>query len=581
MKNFNVSFPITSVILSGNLLLLSPVLAQENLNSKALGEESFSNSHVIFTPFVSQLSSNNELPLVTSNSEPKVEETPVQPIERLYSDAPPEVDENITNVYQLQDVTPEHWAYEALRNLVERYRCISGLPGEKFNGNRAISRDEFAAGLNTCLISIGRLIESLNNKFTQKEDLLLIERLKSEFATELQNITAKIDNLEQRENFLKEHQFSPTTVLRGKVDFYLISAFGDKKAVSPGSQSRKKVENNPTLSGQTILNFDTSFTGKDRLRTQLIAGNVNNVGLGVTGTEMTLLSGPINTGNNLKLGTLFYEFPLGKRGIIAIAPIADYPTRLFPAFNPVNSISNFGAESAIYDFAFGSGGIIYYNFTDKLAGGISYLTSSGSDVKEGLFNGQYTVLTQVSYTPSEKFGMAFTYGHYYAPEPGSTINVTGSKGSIFAQLPFGASTATSSNAFGLQFTYKLSPKLILGGWATYFNAKAEASPSVSGLNGFRGSQADIWSWALTAFLADLGKAGSQLSFVFGMPPKVMRNDVFAREDRDTSLHLELSYRYPMTDRIFITPGFLLITNPEHNAANPPVWIGLIRTSFSF
>ncbi|WP_226592201.1 carbohydrate porin [Microseira wollei] len=60
-----------------------------------------------------------------------------------------------------------------------------------------------------------------------------------------------------------------------------------------------------------------------------------------------------------------------------------------------------------------------------------------------------------------------------------------------------------------------------------------------------------------------------------------QNDVFAREDRDTSLHFELSYRYQMTDIIFITPGFLVITNPEHNAANPPVWIGLSRTSFTF
>jgi len=546
MKNLNVSFSLTSVILSCHLLNLSPVLAQTNLNS-----------------------------------EPKVEETPSEQIERLYSDASPELEENITNVHQLQDVTPDHWAYEALRNLVEKYHCISGFSGGNFNGNRAMTRYEFAAAFNTCLLSIRGLIESLNNRFPQKEDLVVIERLQAEFATELQNITAKIDNAEQRVTFLEGHQFSPNTVLRGTVDFYLISAFGDKKAVSPGSHSREELENNFTLSGQTVLNFDTSFTGKDRLRTQLIAGNVNNVGSGVTGTDMTLLSGPINTGNNVKLGTLFYEFPIGKRGIIAIAPVADFPTRIFPAFNPVNSISNFGAESPIYDFAFGSGGIIYYNFTDKLAGGISYLTSSAGDLKEGLFNGQYTVLTQISYTPSQQFGMAFTYGHYYAPEPGSTINVTGSKGSIFAQLPFGASTATSSNAFGLQFTYKLSTKLILGGWVSYFNAKAEASPSVSGLNGFRGDRAEIWSWALTAFLADLGKAGSQLSLVFGMPPKVMKNDIFTREDRDTSLHFELSYRYPMTDRIFITPGFLVVTNPEHNAANPPVWIGLIRTTFTF
>ena len=66
-----------------------------------------------------------------------------------------------------------------------------------------------------------------------------------------------------------------------------------------------------------------------------------------------------------------------------------------------------------------------------------------------------------------------------------------------------------------------------------------------------------------------------------MPPKVTNNDVFERVDRDTSLHFELSYTYPLNDRIFITPGFLVITNPEHNADNDTTWIGLMRTSFSF
>ncbi|MFB2937102.1 iron uptake porin [Aerosakkonemataceae cyanobacterium BLCC-F154] len=568
MKNLNLSFSLTSAILGGNLLILSPVIGQTNLNSNPIEEASLSNS--------------GGLPLVTYNPESE-EETTIEKIEKLYSGPPPvldDLDETITNVNQLLDVTPGHWAYQALQSLIEKYRCISGSPGRNFNGNRAMTRYEFAAGLNACLTSIRRLIESFNNQFPQKEDLLVIERLQAEFATELKNITAKIDNVEQRVAFIEGHQFSPTTVLRGSANFGLISTFGDRKAVSPGIRSREKLDDEVTLSGAVVLNFDTSFTGKDRLRTQLVAGNTNNFGRGVTGTEMSRLL-TINTGNNIRLGTLFYQFPLGKRGVIAIAPIADFPTRIFPAFNPVSSISNFGAESPIYSFAFGGGGVIYYNFTDKLAGGISYLSDSLSNVSEGLFKGQYTVLSQISYTPTEQFGFAFTYGHYYAPEPGITNNITGSKGSVFGQFPFGTSTATSSNAFGLQFTYKISPKLILGGWVSYFNAKAEASPSVSGLNGFRGAQAEIWSWALTAFLADLGKTSSQLSFVFGMPPRVISNDVFGREDRDTSLHFELSYRYPVTDRIFIIPGFLVVTNPEHNAANPPIWVGLIRTSFSF
>ena len=66
-----------------------------------------------------------------------------------------------------------------------------------------------------------------------------------------------------------------------------------------------------------------------------------------------------------------------------------------------------------------------------------------------------------------------------------------------------------------------------------------------------------------------------------MPPKVTNNDVIEREDKDTSLHFELSYRYRLTDRIFITPGFLVITNPEHNANNDTTWVGLMRTSFKF
>ncbi|WP_333136234.1 MULTISPECIES: hypothetical protein [unclassified Microcoleus] len=150
--------------------------------------------------------------------------------------------------------------------------------------------------------------------------------------------------------------------------------------------------------------------------------------------------------------------PVGKRGKVAIAPLADFPTRIFPALNPVSSISNLGAESPISSLAFGTGAVVYYNFTDKIAAGVSYLTTSGSNPVEGLSGGQYTALTQLTYTPSNRLAIAFTYGHYYAPEPGSTVNVTGSKGSRFAQLPFGESTATFSNAYGLQSTYKLSNK---------------------------------------------------------------------------------------------------------------------------
>ncbi|BAZ49000.1 carbohydrate-selective porin OprB [Nostoc sp. NIES-4103] len=574
MKKLDVPFTITSVILSVNLLTLWPVLAQTDLDANSPGEKPLTNIQDF------QLSSQNQLTSVNSIEERPTDETLQAQSQQLDINAPPDLDE-IVNFNQLEDVTPDHWAYEALRNLVEKYQCISGDGERNFNGNRAMSRYEFAAALNNCLLKVGRSIYSLDNKFANQEDLAVFQRLQAEFSQELQSITAKIDQLEDKTAFIQERQFSTTAVLRGAVVFNLVSGSGDKRAVTSGSNPTGDLTANTTLSALSTLTIDTSFTGKDRLRTQLLTGNVNNYGSSVTGTNMTRLTGAVNTGNNVILGSLLYQFPIGDRGTLAITPTADFPTRIFPPLNPISSISNFGAESPIYSFAFGSGAIAYYQFSDTIAAGITYLSSSGNFPNQGLFDGQYSALTQVTYTPSKKIGIAFTYGHYYAPEPVASINVTGNKGSEFAQFPFGRNTATSSDAFGLQFTYRLTNKLILGGWTSYFNAHAEGSPSVSRVNGSSGADADIWSWAVTASLVDVGKLGSQFSFVFGMPPKVTNNDVAARRDQDTSLHFELSYRYPLTNRIFITPGFLMITNPEHNAANDTVWVGLVRTAFLF
>ena len=59
--------------------------------------------------------------------------------------------DQVTSVSQLRDVSPTDWAYEALRSLVERYGCIVGYPDRTYRGNRALSRYEFAAGLNACM----------------------------------------------------------------------------------------------------------------------------------------------------------------------------------------------------------------------------------------------------------------------------------------------------------------------------------------------------------------------------------------------------------------------------------------------
>ncbi len=62
----------------------------------------------------------------------------------------------LRSVQQLRDVDPTNWSYEALKNLVERYGCIVGYADRTYRGERALTRYEFAAGLNACLESLER-----------------------------------------------------------------------------------------------------------------------------------------------------------------------------------------------------------------------------------------------------------------------------------------------------------------------------------------------------------------------------------------------------------------------------------------
>jgi hypothetical protein len=64
----------------------------------------------------------------------------------------------VTSVSQLSDVRPTDWAFQALQSLVERYGCIAGYPDRTYRGNRAITRYEFAAGLNACMDRVNELI---------------------------------------------------------------------------------------------------------------------------------------------------------------------------------------------------------------------------------------------------------------------------------------------------------------------------------------------------------------------------------------------------------------------------------------
>src|SRR6476661_8458347 len=130
----------------------------------------------------------------------------------------------VTSVSQLSDVRPTDWAFQALQSLVERYGCIVGYPDGTYRGNRALTRYEFAAGVNACLDNITKLIGSTGNLVT-RDDLAILQRLQEEFAAELATLRGRVDGLEARTAELEANQFSTTTKLSGEAVFAVSDTF--------------------------------------------------------------------------------------------------------------------------------------------------------------------------------------------------------------------------------------------------------------------------------------------------------------------------------------------------------------------
>lgn len=119
----------------------------------------------------------------------------------------------VTSVSQLRDVQPTDWAFSALQSLVERYGCIAGYPDGTYRGDHPLSRYEFAAGLNACLDRVNEFIATATSDLVAREDLITLEKLQAEFATELAAVRGRVNNLEARTAEITANQFSTTTKL--------------------------------------------------------------------------------------------------------------------------------------------------------------------------------------------------------------------------------------------------------------------------------------------------------------------------------------------------------------------------------
>ncbi|QFS47129.1 iron uptake porin [Nostoc sphaeroides] len=510
----------------------------------------------------------------------------------------------VTSVSQFSDVQPTDWAFQALQSLVERYGCIAGYPNSTYRGNRALTRYEFAAGLNSCLDRVNELIATATADLVTKQDLATLQRLQEEFSAELATLRGRVDGLEARTAELEANQFSTTTKLVGEAIFNVSQPFGDTRALTNGGGStaaRTDLDSNTTFSDRVRLNLYSSFTGKDQLQIRLNAGNIAQLDGGststtnprpnITGTSMTRLGFDGDNGNSVVIDKVNYAFNFSDALRVKIDASGGELYENVNTFNPDfassgrGALSRFGRFSPIYRQGQGGAGLtVTFNPGGPISLTGAYLarTANNPTDNNGLLDGDNAIFGQLSFQPTKAFNVGLTYARSYQTNNFNNTtnnNLFQGTGSAFANNPFGPDTATESNNYGVQATFQLSSALAISGWGGYTTADARTGGNV-------GRDADIWYWAGSLALKDFGGEGNVLGVIFGQPPKVTGGsikDVANNVDRDddTSYHLEGLYKFKLSDNIQITPGVLVIFNPEHNDANDTIYVGTLRTTFTF
>ncbi|MEH2231443.1 MAG: iron uptake porin [Nostoc sp.] len=525
----------------------------------------------------------------------------------------------VTSVSQLSDVQPTDWAFQALQSLVERYGCIAGYPNQTYRGNRAMTRYEFAAGLNACLERINELIATATGDLVKKEDLATLQKLQEQFAAELATLRGRVDAVEARTAELEANQFSTTTKLNGEVIIAGVGASGG----APNDS-----DPNIILVNRVRLNLTTSFTGKDSLITGLQAYNFLGgatgegslqQGLGLASPLLSASSARtsfepqfpglnVNTlssvgANSVQLYKLLYVFPVANK-LTLFAGTAAETSDAFPVITPFygegqESISRFAGLNPVLRVSGGTSGTglasaagFIFNISPNLDLRALYGSVnanlpeksaneavpgvSTTPLGAGLFSGSSIIATQLTFKPIPALDIGLNYAHSY-----HEINIlaTGLVSSDIGALA-GVATGTplTLNSVGGTVTWRLSPKIALSGYGAAIFVDA-ASNSVDASTTFT-------SWMAGVHFRDLFKSGNTAGILFGQP--LFRSDTGGSaqltptgDNRATPYHLEAYYRLQVSDNISITPGAFVLFNPEGNGNNETTTVGVLRTTFTF
>lgn len=546
--------------------------------------------------------------------------------------------EQVTSVSQLSDVKPTDWAFQALQSLVERYGCIVGYPNQTYRGNQALTRYEFAAGLNACLDRVNELITAGTADLVKKEDLVALQRLQEEFAAEVAALRGRVDALDVRTTTLERQQFSATTKLNALVSFNLSRAFASDavkaegvpvpnslpaarlalRSPNPATGNLEPLvtttDDDPstTLSYSAYLILSSSFTGRDTLTTILAAGNgsppasvYSSAGFASTFGVPYADSNPVNplAASQVGLFELKYSFPLGDAVNVIVGPrilgfrhfdINNY-TNVVSGASGLNSYQSTLANNGLS----GAGAIVSWNVTPQLLFQAGYLgrndaslqyfgTSDGpANPLRGLFNGSYSALAELTYSPTSNVNLRFLYtrAHIQAPpgsppfQPNFPFFLANSLRGVVDDGFGGSLNDLDSDNFVFNFDWTLAPNLALFGRYSYSNSDINPiNPAIAGGN------VKVQAFQLGLAFPDVGRQGALGTISVVLPFDVIEGRRFLAAgagDGGTEVNVEAAYFYPLNANLAIVPMFFATFNANNFSDNPTVFTAVLRTQFLF
>jgi hypothetical protein len=424
-----------------------------------------------------------------------------------------------------------------------------------------------------------------------------LKRLMKEFEKELAILKGRVDGLEARVGELEATQFSTTTKLKGQATFVIgANSFGGdaKQGILDttfatnatkdgnfrnGGLGTKRAKAAAATSGATSFNYDlrlfldTSFTGKDLLRTMLRAGNFGKSAFGGSGyvglDGMETAFEEPSGANSVAVNRLWYQFPIGSNFTATVGGLVrqDDMLAVWPSAYPADTVLDFftyAGSPATYNLGLGQGAGISWE-SDSFSISANYLSQNGSlsDPNEGgiATNGAASNGTvQVAYAP-ENWGLAAAYN--YTSENGDTLY--GGNGT-----PLAVDAFASGNNSSVGLSAWWSPEeagwfpSISAGWG--YNSITNGNSSIY-------KTVDTQSWYVGLQWADAFMKGNTLGMAVGQPTFVTavnyRNDLEGTSDfvADGNYAWEWWYKFQVTDNISVTPAIYYLSRPYGDLTN--------------